>query len=282
MDALLALFDSHGIEMGNPWQHKIQYRQNYVARDTFPDGSGFSASYHFTISRETDLQPLQEVKAVVEGHELWDVYINGHLVQKEQGSYWIDREFNYFPVGHYLKNGSNTLTIKAPKMSLYAELMPVYLTGPFLLRPLGKGFEITGGTLDSLGPWKDQGYYFYSQKVSYSRQFYIEESDREYAVQLKEWNGTTAEVYVNGGKAGQICWSPYELNIGHLVKEGDNEITIKVVGSLKNTFGHFYKTRSSWISGPGDWNLAPEEIPSVDQYSLMDYGLYEPFELLMY
>ena len=167
-------------------------------------------------------------------------------------------------------------------MSLYAELMPVYLTGPFLLRPLEKGFEITSGTLDSLGSWKDQGYPFYSQKVSYSRHFQIGEPDREYAVHLDGWNGTTTEVYVNGLIAGQICWPPYELKIGPLLKAGDNEIIVKVVGSLKNTFGHFYKKRSSWISGPGDWNLAPGEIPSLDQYSLMDYGLYEPFELLMY
>ena len=70
--------------------------------------------------------------------------------------------------------------------------------------------------------------------------------------------------------------------IGQLVKEGDNEITVKVVGSLKNTFGHFFRGEGSWISGPGDWNLAPEEIPSMDQFYLMDYGLNEPFELLQY
>ena len=120
-------------------------------------------------------------------------------------------------------------------MSLYAELMPVYLTGPFLTRPLLKGFEITGGALEGLGSWK----------------------------------GTTAEVHVNGQKAGQICWPPYELMVGHLLKEGDNEITVKVVGSLKNTFGHFFRTWDSCINGPGDWNQAPDEIPSLDQYSLM-------------
>ncbi len=282
MDALLALFEGHGLEMGNPWQHKIQYRQDYVARDTFPDNSGFSASYHFTISRDTDQLQMQEFRAVVEGHELWDVYINDNLVQKEEGTYWIDKDFHYFPVGRYLKQGKNTLTIKAARMSLFAELMPVYLTGSFLLQPLEKGFEITEGTINSLGSWKEQGYPFYSQKVSYSHKFNIDEPDREYFVRLNEWNGTTAEVFVNGEKAGQICWSPNELKVGHLLKEGDNQVTVKVVGSLKNTFGHFYKNRSSWISGPGDWNISPEEIPSIKQYSLIDYGLYEPFELLMY
>ena len=282
MDALLALFDSRGLEMGNPWQHKIQYRQEYIKRDTFPDKSGFEASYHFTISRDIDHLSMQDIKAVVEGEKLWDVYINGNLVQKEEGTYWIDKDFHYFPVGSHLKQGKNTLTLKAPKMSLYAELMPVYLTGPFLLRPLERGFEITDGSLKLLGSWKDQGHPFYSHKVSYTRKFNIEDADQDYAVRLKEWKGTTAEVHVNGEKAGQICWSPYELQVGHLLKEGENQITVKVVGSLKNTFGHFFKTWSSVLNGPGDWNVSPEGIPSIEQYSLMDYGLYEPFELLIY
>ena len=282
MDALLALFESHGLEMGNPWQHKIQYRQDYIALDTFPENSGFSASYHFTVANESELLPMQQIKAVVEGHELWDVYINGHMVQKEEGTWWIDRDFHYYPIGSYLKSGKNVLTISAPKMSLYAELMPVYLTGPFLVRPLDKGFEITHGTLHSMGSWKDQGYPFYSQKVSYSRQFQVEEPDREFVIKLHGWDGTTAEVLVNGQQAGQICWAPYELSVGRFLKEGDNEVTVKVVGSLKNTFGHFFKNWHSLLNGPHDWNVSPEGIPALEQYSLMDYGLNEPFELLMY
>ena len=29
MDALIGLFIENGIEMGNPWQHKIQYKKFY-------------------------------------------------------------------------------------------------------------------------------------------------------------------------------------------------------------------------------------------------------------
>lgn len=229
-----------------------------------------------------DVTGFKDIKAVVEGHEIWEVHINGNLVRIEEGSYWIDRDFHYYPLGNYLKPGENTITLKAPKMSLFAELMPVYLTGPFLTRPLLKGFEITGGALEGLGSWKDQGYIFYSQKVSYTQRFQVAEPDREYSIRLEEWKGTTAEVHVNGKKAGQICWPPYELKVGHLLKQGENEITVKVVGSLKNTFGHFFRESYKWINGPGDWNQAPDEIPSLDQYSLMDYGLYEPFQLFMY
>jgi len=282
MDALLALFESYGLEMGNPWQHKIQYRQDYVVRDTFPEGTGFSASYHFEIHKEAELSALEGIRAVVEGHELWEVYINGKPVQKEEGTYWIDRDFHYYPVGSFLKTGMNTLTLRASKMSLYAELMPVYLTGPFLVQPMEKGFRLTQGILQSMGSWKERGYPFYSQKVSYSQHFQIDETDREYTVRLQDWNGTTSEVFVNGLLAGQICWAPYELNVGHLLNEGANEITVKVAGSLKNTFGHFYKTWTSTLNGPHDWNAAPDGIPSVDAHSLVDYGLFEPFELLQH
>jgi hypothetical protein len=282
MHALFALFDHQGINFGNPWQHKIQYRQDYVAMDTFPEGSGFKAKYHFFISNEIDHASMKQIKGVVEGHELWDVYINGNLVHKEEDTYWIDHKFHYFPIGIHLRKGKNTITLKASRMSIFAELMPVYLTGPFLVKPLEQGFEITSGSLTALGPWKNQGFPFYSQRVSYSMSYNIEDQGKEYIVRLNKWNGTTSEVFVNGAKAGQICWPPYELKVGDLLKEGNNTITIKVVGSLKNTFGHFFKDQHFWISGPGDWNLAPEEIPSVDQYSLIDYGLFEPFELLKY
>jgi len=67
-------------------------------------------------------------------------------------------------------------------------------------------------------------------------------------------------VYVNGVKAGQICWAPHELEVGHLLVKGDNEISVKVVGSLKNTFGHFYKNWTSLLNGPHDWNAAPGEV----------------------
>jgi hypothetical protein len=282
MDALLALFESKGLEMGNPWQHKVQYRQDYLKRDTFPEGSGFSATYHFRIAKGADLRKLEEMKAVVEGDELWDVYVNGHPVQKEEGSWWIDRDFHYFPIGEYLKDGENELSIRAAKMSLYAELMPAYLVGPFLVHPLDKGFEITPGILDSMGSWKEHGYPFYSQKVAYSQHFEIADPDRDYLLKLNAWEGTTAEILVNREKAGQICWPPYELEVGDLIKEGDNEITVKVVGSLKNTFGHFFKTWYSFLNGPHDWNASPEGIPSLEQYSLKDYGLHEPFDLVIY
>jgi hypothetical protein len=57
-------------------------------------------------------------------------------------------------------------------------------------------------------------------------------------------------------------------------------ISVKITGSLKNTFGFFYNNNDNWIFGPHSWNNAPKEIPEASEYFLMDYGMFEPFELL--
>ena len=104
--------------------------------------------------------------------------------------------------------------------------------------------------------------------------------DARYQVSLSNWKGSVSEVWVNGAPAGVIAWQPHALDVTSFLKEGENEIVVKVTGSLKNTFGFFYNDNNSWIFGPHSWNEAPEKIPPASAYYLMDYGLFEPFELV--
>jgi hypothetical protein len=279
MKGMYQLYGSNEFAMGNPWQHKIQYKHDYLALDTFKTNSAFEVKYHFSISEGTDKETLSRLSAVVERPELWDVFINDKKIEKSS-NWWIDREFFKFPIGENVQKGLNTLTLKAPKMSVHAELMPVYIVGDFVLNPLNQGFEISTGALSKLGSWKLMGYPFYSQKVTYSERFTISKSGAQYKVKLNKWNGILAEVFVNEKKAGIIAYPPYELNISQFVNDGNNCISVKVVGSLKNTFGYFYKDNNRWINGPGDWETAPAKAPGIDAYFLMDYGLAEPFSLI--
>jgi hypothetical protein len=281
MNALIGLFEENGVAMGNPWQHKIQYKKTWLEMDTlFKDDSWFEASYHFNINANLDATVMKSIRAVVERPELWKVFINGNEVAKTEGSFWIEKSFPQFAVGEFLKPGKNTLTIKAPRMHILAEVMPVYLLGDFSVIPNEKGFEIAGGKIDKPGSWKENGLPFYSQKVAYSQNFNVSGLENAaYKVKLPKWKGTVAEVLVNGQPAGLIAWQPNELDVTGLLKEGENEITVKVTGSLKNTFGFFYQDNNNWIFGPHSWNYAPEKAPAGSEYFLMDYGLMEPFEL---
>jgi len=280
MEALITLFNDFGVEFGNPWQHKIQYKTEYIDLDTtFSDTSGFEVEYHFQVARGTDIRALQKAKAVVERPELWTVSINDSLVEKEEGKYWIDVDYPVYNIGHLLKPGRNTITLRAKRMSIFAEIMPVYILGNFVVKPRNRGFEIANGSLSTLGSWKDAGYPFYSDKVSYSQEYNVEKGKAIFKVKLSGWSGTVAEVTVNNKNAGIIAWPPEELDITRLLTEGKNEISVRVVGSLKNTFGYFYEDNNVWINGPHDWNEAPENQPGIDEYYLMDYGLFSPFGL---
>jgi hypothetical protein len=168
-------------------------------------------------------------------------------------------------------------------MNVLAELMPVYLLGDFLVRPAARGFEITAGDIGAVGSWRDAGLPFYSQKVAYTQRFNTTKSaGSSFSVRLARWSGTVAEVLVNGEAAGPIAFPPYELDVTPLVRDGENEITVKVTGSLKNTFGFFHRENGySWIYGPWEWDQAPARPPAGAEYFLLDYGLMEPFTVIM-
>jgi hypothetical protein len=282
MNALIGLFEENGIEMGNPWQHKIQYKKTYLEMDTlFKTNSWFEATYHFNINPNFGDIPMKNIRAVVERPELWKVFINGNEVSRMENTFWIDRSFPQFSVGEYLKTGHNTLTLKAPRMHILAEVAPIYLLGDFAVKPGTSGFEIAAGKIDSLGSWSRQGMPFYSQKVGYTQKFSVTKIDgAAYLVKLNQWNGTVAEVVVNGNQAGLIAWKPYELNVTSLLTNGENNITVNVTGSLKNTFGFFFEPANNWIYGPHTWNNAPQKAPGAEGYFLPGYGLMEPFKLV--
>jgi hypothetical protein len=115
----------------------------------------------------------------------------------------------------------------------------------------------------------------------YTQKYKTLQSGKSYKLKLNKWNGTMAVVYLNGVKTGLITTPPYELELPLNLQSGENTIGLEVIGSLKNTFGFFYKSMANrWIIGPGDWDVAPATLPSPDQYFLLDYGLFEPFSLI--
>ncbi len=83
MNALIGLFTENGIEMGNPWQHKIQYKKDWLALDSlFKNDQGFEASYHFYINPNLNEISMKRIRAVVERPEMWEVSVNGQPVEK--------------------------------------------------------------------------------------------------------------------------------------------------------------------------------------------------------
>jgi len=165
-------------------------------------------------------------------------------------------------------------------MSVFAELEPVYLIGDFCVEPAERGWKIVSAYPLKLGSWKHQGLPLYTNGVSYSKQFKIDDLTKHYFVKLNQWKGTVAAIRVNGREAGIIGWPPYELDITRFVRKGENQIDVRVYGSLKNLLGPHHGVKQHGIVTPWIWRYAPKIQPPGDQYDLIDYGLFEDFVVL--
>ncbi|WP_223151627.1 glycosyl hydrolase [Chitinophaga varians] len=271
-------FKHHGFTdgVGNPWNNRTQFKDAIVKRDTFSTGTGYTAVYHFQLKEGMD---FQHFKAVVEQPGLWhEVKINGIAVKNEPGQWWLDRSFGVYQIGRHLKAGDNELAVTVAPMRVYAEIEPVYILGDFHLEAAAQGWRIVPPQPLQTGYWNKQGLPLYSQGIAYTKTFTATDPGKSYAVALGKWQGTVATVTVNDVLAGIITAEPNRLDIGKLVKKGDNKVVVTVIGSLKNLLGPFYNKPVPGLVDPGKWyNIKTQ--PSGSEYDLYDYGLAEDYEI---
>ena len=120
---------------------------------------------------------------------------------------------------------------------------------------------------------------FYSWGVTYSKKFTVDKPEGSYRVRLNDWNGTIAEVRVNGAMASPAAFPPYVSDISDLVKPGENLVEVKVIGSLKNLLGPHFNNQAPGIVSP--WHFRNvKSYPAGKDYQLLDYGMMGEFSIL--
>ncbi|AWO01974.1 hypothetical protein DLD77_09830 [Chitinophaga alhagiae] len=273
------VFKHYGFSSGNPWNHEVQFKDRINEKDTFSTGTGFTATYRFTVSQGV---PLNNITAVVERPGLWsNVLVNGTPVQPVKGQWWLDRAFGTFSIGHLLKPGENTVTLAIAPMSIHAEIEPVYILGDFNLAAAAKGWQIVPPAPLQTGSWKEQGLPLYGHNITYRKTVTLNTLNGTYAVQLGAWKGTVAHVTVNGKKAGIIFSEPDTLAITPLLRQGRNVVEVTVTGSLKNLLGPHHNQPKPGLVSPWHWRNIKHYPPGKD-YDLYDYGLMEDFSIVQY
>ncbi len=262
----------------NPWSNAVQYRTRIMDKNEFDSSTGFEVSYSFIIA---DGFMPSSLNAVVESPHFYKVKINGKDIEPKPDAWWLDKDFGVFDISKDLQAGRNVLTIIANPMDVRAEVEPVYLFGEFGLESLDKGWKLIPQEDAQFGSWKDQKMPFYSHDVSYVKSFQ-NPSTGKVKVKLNDWYGTVAEVLVNGESAGIIGWAPYELDISDKLKEGENKVEVVVTGSLKNLMGpHHFNPGRGFVT-PWSFFRGPVHQPSGEEYDMIDYGLFEDFEVVGY
>jgi len=267
------IWQAHGFP-DNPWVSSSQFKKQLVESDTFSPGTGFSVSYPFKVEKGTS---ISNMKAVVERPWLWKVSVNGKEVKPIAGQWWLDKRFGVYDISQAVVPGKNILGLSISPMRIFAEIEPVYILGDFSVWPDTSGFFLAPSVRLEYGPWKTQGLPFYADRISYSGTFNLQKKTKNIQIQLKNWNGTVAEVKINGKSAGVIFSPPYVLSLENWCKKGENKVEVIVYGSLKNLLGPFHFVRQRGIVTPWSFKYAPAVQPSGNQYDQLDYGLNEEF-----
>jgi len=269
------LFKAFGLTNGNPWNSSIQYKQTIVEKDTFAKGD-IKVEYRFSIQDKIDKKNL---RLVVEQPYLWQVHINGTPVKELSGESWLDARWGVYEIGKYIHEGENRVQLSRNSMSIYAEIEPVYITGNFRVQPAAEGWTIHAPAKAlTTGSWMQQGLPFYSWEMGYAKNYKINDPLAQYILQLDEWKGTVAEVFVNDQKVGVIAYQPYEFDLSGYLKKGNNKIEVRVIGSLKNLLGPHHNNPQKGISGPWHWRNVKEPVAG-SEYQMLDYGLMKDFKV---
>ena len=272
------VFEHHGFET-NPWDNGVQFKRRLVDRNRFFDEhTGFEATFHFYI-KPGELPTAMTL--LVERAEFYEILVNGTPVSAYQQNSLLDHQIGEVDITRHIHAEQNVVTLKTSPFHVLLELEAVYLQGDFTVEKSDDKWVIGKKVELSLGSWVPQGYYFYPGAVNYKRNVVVQQASfQQIVIQLPKWEGTVASVFVNGQKAGLIGVGKGNcLEITDYIKQGDNEITVRICGSFKNLLGpHHDPEHPRKIAWPGNWKKSPIYGPaSADQYDLISYGLIEDF-----
>ena len=268
-------FQQHGLDH-NPWDHAVQFKDDLISK-TFPDGSGFTATYRFNIAGT----PPAGLRVVVESPNLYAMTFNGQAVSALPGVWWFDKSFGVIDVGQLAREGENILELAATPFTMMHEIAAIYVLGDFALKAADKGFTLTAAVALQPGPWRDQGMPLYGDTVCYAQTYDIANAAEIYRVALPDWHGSVAEVRVNGTSAGYIWRQPWTCDLKGQIKAGANTVEVLVIGTPRNTMGPFHGNAAPGLAGPEHFRKAPEAGPPAGtEYSNVAYGLFSPFELI--
>lgn len=267
-------FQKHGLEH-NPWDHAVQFKDNLVSQ-AFPEDSGFTATYRFTIQGA----PAESLSAVVERPDLYTITCNGQPVAATPGLWWFDRSFGILDISDAVREGENTLTLEAHPFTMFHEIAATYIIGDFALEAADAGFQIVAAKPLGLAPWNQQGMPFLGCAVEYTQTYTLETPADAYRVSLPNWYGSVAEVRVNDKQAGYIWRQPWRLDLAGKMQPGANRVTVRVIGTPRNSMGPNHGDHAPGLAGPGHFRTAPDTGPPPgSEYESLAYGLFAPFEM---
>lgn len=259
-----------------------------------------------------------KLQLVVETPEIFDIAVNGETVDKTVLGFFRDTSFKVIDISAHVHEGENEVALTCDfvqssevyenaekslvfeseknKLSYDMEIEAIYIKGDFAVctdnsferlerrasRTLGD-FYITESTKTvKNGDLVQQGYPFFAGSITLKKTVTLSKDElQDRSLKFKELGAIVTKVKVNGADAGNVMWHPYEVSLSGLLKEGENDIEITLVGSLRNLLGPFHMAEGEvYAVGPRKFfHESPIWSKGVnpewtDTYCFTEFGLF--------
>ena len=187
-------------------------------------------------------------RIVVDSPDFLEVFVNGRPAEQVPGpAVWAEENLHY-DVGGLFHEGANTIHVRArtskyndPRIAALSGLVerllqPLVLLGDF--RVQGQRLLAPRPQVRVDQPWEEQGMPHVAGVGVYRRRFTAGAGERLW-LQLPE-TADAIEVLVNGQSAGQTAWPPYVFELDGLLREGGNDLEIRVSNTMGNLITETY------------------------------------------
>ncbi len=262
------LWQAHGFERP-AWDNAVQFKRRVFDRNNFGPDTGFEATFRFEAA---DREALRGLELAIEAPSLYQVTVNGHPVLFDDAKTWLDPHLKSASMERWTRVGENVITITGRPFDVRMELENIYLRGHFAVVAAGAGFRLQAPREVNFGAWSAQGYPFYENSMTYSTEVDVPPGATRLRLELNAWQGSLAEVLLDGKRAAVLAWPPYAAEID--AASGKRRVEVRVVSTPRNLFGPFHNpTKPRMRAWPAAWSDFPENQPPGAAYDILEYGL---------
>ncbi len=258
----------------------------------------------------------EQVFLVCETPEIFNFFVNGKKLPNCECGYYRDKAFKKLDLAGYLKQGNNEILVSCDfeqsettyknieksrkfeseknKLTYDMEIESMYIVGDFSVATEGEFTVLPKNAVRYKGDFvistpkksiklqniEQQSFPFFNGRMTLKKNFNLKRGN--HILEFNTKSASLVSVKVNGEYAGDIIWKPYRLDITPYIREGENNIEITLISSLRNLLGphHIEEGESYDVTPPsffredtiwGSWFKKPWN----DDYCFVIFGINE-------
>jgi len=196
------------------------------------------------------------------------VFVNGKRIAKSSAYSLWDQNNRIYKIAKESRKGQNAFYIKVRTSPWFSPSRGIagdyrfanYLDKCPMFFLIGGSFAVGGKKYDVLsempsqvkiGSWTTQGFPCFTGAATYKQRIKIDDVPSEAVLHIDDaYSVVKAEI--NGINLGVRAWKPFCFDAAKALREGDNEIVLKVTNSLGNILRRYYGGK---VSDPADCGL---------------------------